>query len=219
MMEFNKMMNYKVWDIVKRNVVPPGRKCVKSKWVFDIKRNGVFRARLVACDYSQVPGVDFQLRMLLVLQLALCLKGVIIDIETAILNGELTEEIYMMTPEGLEANEDECVLLKKAIYGLVQSARIFYLKFKAVMIKLEFTPSTSEPCLFSKKANGSMIFVVVYVDDCYVIGSDMNLKLFISDIQKEFQIKIQEIPTDYLSCDIRLDTEKGFGWIGQPHLI
>jgi Reverse transcriptase (RNA-dependent DNA polymerase) len=93
MMEFNKMMNYKVWDIVKRNVVPPGRKCVKSKWVFDIKRNGVFRARLVACGYSQVPGVDFQesyspvindavFRMLLVLQLALCLKGVIIDIET-----------------------------------------------------------------------------------------------------------------------------------------
>jgi Reverse transcriptase (RNA-dependent DNA polymerase) len=157
--------------------------------------------------------------MLLVLQLALCLKGVIINIETAFLNGELTEEIYIMTPEGLEAREDECVLLKKAIYGLVQSARMFYLKFKAVMIKLEFTPSASEPCLFSKKANGSMIFVVVYVDDCYVIGSDLNLKLFISNIQKEFQIKIQENPTDYLSCDIRLNMEKGFGWIGQPHLI
>jgi hypothetical protein len=96
---------------------------------------------------------------------------------------------------------------------------MFYLKFKVVMIKLEFIPSESEPCLFSKKANGSMIFIVVYVDDCYVIGSDMNLKAFISDIQMEFQIKIQENPTDYLSCDIHLNTEKGFGWIGQPHLI
>jgi Reverse transcriptase (RNA-dependent DNA polymerase) len=44
-------------------------------------------------------------------------SDVIIDIETAFLNGELTEEIYMMTPEGLEAREDECVLLDKAIYG------------------------------------------------------------------------------------------------------
>jgi Reverse transcriptase (RNA-dependent DNA polymerase) len=75
-------------------------------------------------------GVDFQesyspvindtiLQILSVLQLALCLHGIIIDIETAFLNGELTEEIYMNTPEGLDAAEDECV--RKAIYGLVQS--------------------------------------------------------------------------------------------------
>jgi Reverse transcriptase (RNA-dependent DNA polymerase) len=182
------------------------------------------------CGYSQTPGVDFQesyspvvndtiLRILLVLQLALCLQGIIIDIETAFLNGDLTEEIYMNAPEGLDAAEDECMLLEKAIYGLVQSARMWFLKFKQVMVKLGFKPNECEPCLFSKEANGSMIFVVVYVDDCYVIGSDSNLKDFIRDIQTEFKIKIQEKPTDYLSCEIRLDTEKGFGWLGQPHLI
>jgi hypothetical protein len=36
-----------------------GRRCVKCKWVLKIKRNGVYRARLVACGYSQVPGIDF----------------------------------------------------------------------------------------------------------------------------------------------------------------
>jgi hypothetical protein len=55
------------------------------------------------------------------------------------------------------------------------------------MIKLEFKPSESELCLFSKKANGSMIFFVVYVDGCYVIGSDVNLKAFISNIQMNFR--------------------------------
>jgi hypothetical protein len=39
--------------------MPPGQRCVKHKWVFDIKRDGTFKARLVACGYSQVPGVDF----------------------------------------------------------------------------------------------------------------------------------------------------------------
>ena len=44
---------------MKRSEIPDGRQCVKSKSVFKVKQNGVFRARLVACGYSQVPRVDF----------------------------------------------------------------------------------------------------------------------------------------------------------------
>ena len=38
---------------------PGGNTLVKSKWVFKIIRDGRFRARLVICGYSQVPGVDY----------------------------------------------------------------------------------------------------------------------------------------------------------------
>jgi Reverse transcriptase (RNA-dependent DNA polymerase) len=57
--EFEKMELNEVWKKVKRASMPEGRRCVKHKWVFDIKRSGIFRARLVACGYSQVAGVDF----------------------------------------------------------------------------------------------------------------------------------------------------------------
>jgi Reverse transcriptase (RNA-dependent DNA polymerase) len=60
LLELAKMRRMCVWKKVKRSVIPQGRKCIKNKWVFDIKRNGVFRARLVACGYSQIPGIDFQ---------------------------------------------------------------------------------------------------------------------------------------------------------------
>jgi hypothetical protein len=45
-----------------------------------------------------------------------------------ILHRGLKEEIFMEIPLGIEASKDECLLLKKTIYGLVQSARHFYVK-------------------------------------------------------------------------------------------
>jgi hypothetical protein len=67
---------------------------------------------------------------------------------------------------------------------------MWFLKLKQVMVKLGFKLNECEPCLFSKEANGSMIFVVVYVDNCYVIGSESNLKDFICDIQTYQDLQI-----------------------------
>ena len=61
--------------------------------------------------------------------------SLIIDIETAFLHGILGpgEEIYMDCPEGLGAADDECLLLVKMIYGLVQSARAYYNRARQVL--------------------------------------------------------------------------------------
>jgi Reverse transcriptase (RNA-dependent DNA polymerase) len=55
----NDMESRNVWDLISKEDVPKDRRCIKCKWIFKVKRNGVFRARLVACGYSQIPGVDF----------------------------------------------------------------------------------------------------------------------------------------------------------------
>jgi hypothetical protein len=49
-----------VYETILKLEVPNGRTCIKNECVFKIKRNGIFRACLVAYGYSQVPGVDFQ---------------------------------------------------------------------------------------------------------------------------------------------------------------
>ena len=134
------MINKNVWRYVKLNRIPQNRRLIGNKWVFNKKRNGVYRARLVALGYAQVPGVDHKdnfapvvseiaFRTLLMMGLMYNWNFEIVDIETAFLYGELDEEIYMKMPEGLsmyqekENDDSECLILDKSIYGLVQAAR------------------------------------------------------------------------------------------------
>ena len=53
------MLDMCVWRHVKRNDHPNDRRLVGCRWVFKVKRNGVYRARLVAKCFSQIPRVDF----------------------------------------------------------------------------------------------------------------------------------------------------------------
>ena len=123
---------------MKRRNVPAGRTLVDHKWVFKRKKNGIFCSRLVAKGYTQVPGFnknfapvirDVTMRTVIVIKMH---RGFFIKylyIETTFLHGDLEEEIYMSTPEGLDKFlkdlDDECVVLIKSIYGLVQSARCY----------------------------------------------------------------------------------------------
>jgi hypothetical protein len=57
--EFKEMNVRLFWKKINQSEMSDGCRCVKSKWTFTIKRNGVFLGPLVACGCSQVPGLDF----------------------------------------------------------------------------------------------------------------------------------------------------------------
>jgi hypothetical protein len=57
--EFDEIDEKGVYEKVFKLKLSNERTCIKNKWVFKIKRNGIFRARLVARGYSQVAGMDF----------------------------------------------------------------------------------------------------------------------------------------------------------------
>ena len=92
--EFADMNKQQVWHKTSKNLIPPNQRCVKNKWVFKIKCNGVYQVHLVACRYSQVPGIDFSenyslvvndvtFHVLLLMVLHFGCSAKIVDIETA----------------------------------------------------------------------------------------------------------------------------------------
>ena len=134
-----------VWKITPKQKVPSNRWLLGTKWVFKVKKNGVFKARLVAQGYTQIPGIDrkdnfspviykMTFRLILVLWATYNWEVEIIDIERAFLNGDLEEEIYLQVPEGYREfslrhlDGETCLFLNQAIYGLVQAARQFFKK-------------------------------------------------------------------------------------------
>jgi hypothetical protein len=70
---------------------------------------------------------------MLIAKLIWNLEASIVNVETALLHGELQEEIYMNITEGMSYDSKHCLLLIKTIYGLVQSAREFYKKLMATL--------------------------------------------------------------------------------------
>ena len=53
------MLDMGVWRHVKRRDCPQDHRLVGCRWVFKVKRNGVYHARLVAKGFNQIPGMDF----------------------------------------------------------------------------------------------------------------------------------------------------------------
>ena len=103
-LEFSQMIKNNVWRKGGINDLPGDRIGIGTKWIFTEKKNGIFRASLVAKGYDQIAGIDFQdnfapvmsdvtFRMLLILTMSKRYYVETLDMKTAFLHGELEEEI------------------------------------------------------------------------------------------------------------------------------
>jgi hypothetical protein len=197
------------------------QRCIKNKWSFKIKRNGVFCARLVACGYSQVPGIDFtesfapvlndvSSRTMLISKIAWDTTSTIVDIETTFLHGNLHEEIYMDVPMGLSTRT-----------SLVKSTRKFYEKLIDVLKVIGFEGSKSSPCLWTiwDSVVNHMLTVGIYADDYMIIGKESSVYNLLEELKKhEFNLKIEMDVVEYLCCCIVENKGERKLTMIQPHL-
>ena len=76
-----------------------------------------------------------------------------LDVKSAVLNGDLKEEVYLVHPKGFVQKGQEHLLrkLKKVVYGLKNAPRSWYIKIDTFFNQEGFAKSKSDPNLYVKK--------------------------------------------------------------------
>ena len=99
------------------------------------------------------------------------------DVKTAFLNGEISEIIYMEQPENFVTGDPKSMVfkLKKPLYGLKQTSRMWYHKFHTIISSFGFVMNPIDECTYHKFSGSKYIFLVLYVDDILVATDDLNL--------------------------------------------
>ena len=236
--EFKDYKDRDCFKLVKKSSVPKNRRRIKCKWVFKIKRDLRHRARLCACGYSQIPGVDFDqftspvlndisLRvMILLLMMNPRYIHRVCDVETAFLYGRIKEQIFMDLPPGYEVvqpevnREEDCVELLASIYGTVQAALMYFEMWSKTLRDMGFQGGNVDPCLYFRTDQRGSVFIAVYVDDNLIIGDEDAVLEVISTLKKAgFVLKTDETLDDYLSCKISFNRDRTKCIVHQPHIM
>ena len=156
---------------------PEGEKPISCKWIFKGKLRPddtieKYKAKLLAKGFSQKEGIDSfdiyapvcRITTIRVLIAWVDIKKFIIhqmDMKTVFLNGDLSEEIYMKKPEGLNAP-----LIDK-VCKLTKFDRIVHSNGHRV--------SESDKFLYINVAEGKVVVICLYVDDMLISLTDLKI--------------------------------------------
>ncbi|GKB24251.1 retrovirus-related pol polyprotein from transposon TNT 1-94 [Tanacetum coccineum] len=159
----NEFEHLEVWELVPR---PDKVMVITLKWIYKVKLDELGgslknKARLVARDYRQEEGIDFEesfapvarleaIRIFLAFAAHMNIVVYQMDVKTAFLNDNLREEVYVSQPDGFvdPDNPNHVYKLKKARYGLKQAPRAWYDMLSSFLISKDFSKGLVDPTIF-----------------------------------------------------------------------
>ena len=154
---------------------------IDMRWVFAVKAEPTgerFKARIVARGFKQEIGENYldywapvlsfdSLRLVIAIAAINGYDICQMDAKTAFLNGSIDYNVNVVPPHGSESHGTKIWKLRKSVYGLKQSPKIWYETLSSVLHnKLCLKSAQTDPCVFY----GKDLLVVIYVDDILITG-------------------------------------------------
>ena len=124
---------------------------------------------------------EIMFRYLISLAVQKRLSMQLMDVVTAYLYGSLDSDLYMKVPDGISIPNQGtnrnmyCVKLKRSLYGLKQSERMWYNRLSEYLVQKGYSNSDDCPCVFIKRSSSGFCIISVYVDDINIIGNSESI--------------------------------------------
>ena len=201
--------------------VPVGRKILNAMWVYTFKRDEerevkLYKSRLVVRGDQAIHGVDYFLtfspvtkletiRIACALIIKLKMKPLQIDVNTAYVQSELEEDIYMWGIPGYPLPRGKCYKLLRSLYGLPQSGRNWNLLIIQYLRSIHFVQIREDLCLLILVIDGVVVaLIALYVDD-FLIGTDTEEReIWLLDLLNlRFDIKVIGLPVMLLGMTLK----------------
>ena len=219
---------------------PGNRTLTKSKWVYKVDYNldgsiKRFKARIVACGYSQLEGLDWKEKYASTLS-ADSMRGFLFDanqsncemceadVVKAFTHATLEEEIYMQPPAGYAPKDGKVCLLRKGVEGLKQGANGF-MKLNATVIEAEgFERSMLDPNIYTRTRDNVTLKVGVYVDNLlcsFPRGAQgrEQCAAFFAAYGKKINLEVRGPPKAFMGIEIQYDINKGTLFLSQASYL
>lgn len=176
--ELSAFYSHGTFDLVP---LPKDRRALGSRWVFTEKSGGVKKSRLVAQGHTQKAGIDYtetfapvvryeSVRVYLTIAASLNLTIHQMDVDTAFLNSELDEDVYVKQPPGFISTKhpDWVWKLKKGMYGLKQAPLLWNHHIHATLSKAKFIRHDGDYGIYFKHTTEGLLLIALYVDDLLI---------------------------------------------------
>ena len=214
--EIEKFKNYKVFEEVEDS---PYLYKVPSNWVItkkDSKKQGseTFKARLVALgnldrrvnlsatDSPTLSRETMRILLSTIANLEFQLQGC--DVSSAFLQGAPLDRTVYMNPPKQYRKPGKVWLLKKPVYGLADSGRLWYKRLREEILRLGCKELTGDGACFHMSRNGQTIGLLgAHVDDLIYGGTPEFEEIVIKPLMETFNISKTDYDT-FVFCGMTL---------------
>ena len=199
-------------------VTPDGFQKIRVHFVYAVKHDGRFKARLVADGHLTKEPVESiysgvvslrSLRMVVFLSQLNDLEIWQADVGNAYLEAYTDEKLCIIAGPEFKELQGHLLIMVKALYGTHSGGARWHDRLFDILQDLNFKPSKADPDVWMRPEPGGTCYeyIAVYVDDFAIAAKDPQA--FCNKLKKKYNLKLKGVgPLEYhLGCTYKKDPD------------